>query len=102
MQGMVAALLATVVEVGPAAEPPGGPSALADRVQLDQMAGQPVDIAPWGYAWGADRAVQEKPEANFIPRRLERIDKVYRTASTALPWMARSPCSRKTQAEPTV
>ena len=57
----------------------------ADRVQLEALAGQPVDIAPWAYAWRADRAVQEKPEAYLIPRRLERIDKVYRTASTALP-----------------
>ena len=39
-----------------------------------------MDIAPWAYAWRADRAVQEKPEACFIPRRLERIDTVYRTA----------------------
>ena len=57
----------------------------AERVQLEKLVGQPVDIAPWAYAWRADRAVQEKPEAYFIPRRLERIDKVYRTASTALP-----------------
>lgn len=52
---------------------------------LEGLAGQAVDIAPWTYAWRADRPVQEKPEAEFIPRRLERIDKVYRTASTALP-----------------
>ena len=52
--------------------------------ELDKLAGQPVDIAPWGYAWRADRAVQEKPEACFIPRRLDRINKVYRTAATAL------------------
>jgi hypothetical protein len=49
------------------------------------MAGQPVDIAPWTYAWRADLAVQEKPEAYFIPRRLDRLDKVYRTAYDALP-----------------
>jgi hypothetical protein len=52
---------------------------------LDQLVGQPVDLAPWAYAWRADRAVQEKPEAYFIPHRLERIDTVYRTAATALP-----------------
>lgn len=52
---------------------------------LHQLVGQPVDIAPWAYAWRADRAVQEKPEACFIPRRLERLDRVYRTAFTALP-----------------
>lgn len=49
------------------------------------LAGRPVDIAPWAYAWRADRAVQEKPEAYFIPRRLDRLDKVYRTAFDALP-----------------
>ena len=32
-------------------------------VSLDMLQGQPVDIAPWAYAWRADRAVQEKPEA---------------------------------------
>ncbi len=57
----------------------------ASEVRLEHLAGRPVDIAPWAYAWRADRAVQEKPEAYFIPRRLERIDKVYRTASAALP-----------------
>jgi len=60
-------------------------AAPAERVRLEELAGQPVDIAPWAYAWRADRAVQEKPEAYFIPRRLERMDKVYRTASAALP-----------------
>jgi hypothetical protein len=71
--------------VGSAAESP------ADRVlkplsktELDKLAGQPVDLAPWAYTWRADLSVQEKPEAYFIPRRLERIDKVYRTAATAL------------------
>lgn len=47
---------------------------------LDALQGQSVDIAPWCYAWRADRTVQEKPEAYFIPRRLERIDTVYRPA----------------------
>lgn len=52
---------------------------------LDKLVGQPVDIAPWAYAWRSDRAVQEKPEAYFIPRRLARLDNVYRTAYAALP-----------------
>src|SRR5574340_1483307 len=52
---------------------------------LDGLVGQPVDIAPWAYGWRADRAVQEKPEAYFIPRRLERMDKVYRTAFHEMP-----------------
>ena len=50
-----------------------------------ESAGQPVDISPWAYSWRADRKVQEKPEACFIPRRLERLDRVYRTAIDALP-----------------
>ena len=44
------------------------------------LVGKPVDMAPWAYSYRADLAVQKRPEANFIPRRLERIDKVYRTA----------------------
>jgi hypothetical protein len=68
-----------------AAAAPGLLTAVTERAELDRRVGQPVDIAPWAYEWRADRAVQEKPEAYFIPRRLERIDKVYRTAFTALP-----------------
>ncbi len=49
------------------------------------QAGRPVDLAPWTYVWRADRKVQPQPEACFIPRRLERIDRVYRTAKDALP-----------------
>jgi hypothetical protein len=64
----------------PAASGPAAPAASSTVVSLDNLQGQPVDIAPWAYAWRADLAVQEKPEACFIPRRLERIDKVYRTA----------------------
>ena len=48
-------------------------------------AGTPVDLAPWAYLWRADRGVQPQAEANFIPRRLERLDRVYRTAHEALP-----------------
>ena len=55
-----------------------------EKTESDKLVGQSVDIAPWAYAWRADRAVQEKPEAYFIPRRLERLDKVYRTAFYAL------------------
>jgi len=49
-----------------------------------KLDGQPVDLSPWAYAWRADRTVQEKPEAYFIPRRLSRIDTVYRTALGSL------------------
>ena len=46
-----------------AAEPPK-----AEQVSdLDKLVGQPADLAPWAYAWRADRQVQEKPEAYFIP-----------------------------------
>ena len=66
--------------VGFAADLPPGQSTPTSTNELDKLAGQPVDIAPWTYAWRADRTIQEKPEAYFIPHRLERIDKVYRTA----------------------
>ena len=56
-----------------------------EKSELDKLVGQPVDLAPWAYAWRRDLAVQAKPEANFIPRRLERIDKVYRTAFYEMP-----------------
>jgi hypothetical protein len=45
---------------------------------LDGQIGQSADLSPWAYAWRADRQVQERPEAYFIPRRLDRLDKVYR------------------------
>jgi len=48
------------------------------------LVGKPVDIAPWAYSYRADLSVQTKPEAYFIPRRLERIDRVYRTAAQVL------------------
>jgi hypothetical protein len=73
------------VRVASAAESPGLPPTAMETTELDKLVGQPVDIAPWAYAWRADLAIQEKPEAYFIPRRLDRIDKVYRTAFTALP-----------------
>ena len=71
---LAAALAMMIVAVASATE----------KTAWDKLAGQPVDIAPWAYAWRADRAVQPKPEAYFIPRRLDRIDKVYRTAYAAL------------------
>ena len=61
-----------------AAEPPK-PAAPSD---LDKLVGQPADLAPWAYAWRADRQVQEKPEAYFIPRRLAHLEKTYRKADT--------------------
>ena len=55
-----------------------------ETAMLDRMVGQPVDISAWTYIWRSDRAIQDQPEAYFIPRRLERIDKIYRTAFYAL------------------
>lgn len=49
------------------------------------MVNKPVDMSSWAYQWRSDLEVQKKPEAYFIPRRLERIDKVYRTAYYTLP-----------------
>jgi hypothetical protein len=86
MQMEVAVVLAMVgVGVASAAESPGLPPTAAEKTELDKLVGQPVDIAPWAYVWRADLAVQETPEAYFIPRRLERINKVYRTAFATLP-----------------
>ncbi|MBR5767726.1 MAG: hypothetical protein IKX86_03510 [Clostridia bacterium] len=42
-------------------------------------AGGPVDLAPWAYLWRADRDIQDRPEADFIPHRLKRLDTIYRT-----------------------
>jgi hypothetical protein len=84
--GLFLAICLMPWNVALAADPAGGDSAKPMTLaELDKLAGQPVDISPWAYPWRADRAVQEKPEAYFIPRRLERIDKVYRTARTVLP-----------------
>ena len=79
------ALCLTPWNLGLAADSPAGsPAKPIPVAELDKLAGQPVDIAPWAYVWRSDHAVQEKPEAYFIPRRLDRINKVYRTAATAL------------------
>lgn len=83
--GVVAALAMMGAGVAFAAETRGLPPTALKNTELDRLAGQPVDIAPWAYAWRAGLAVQEKPEAYFIPRRLDRMDKVYRTAFTTLP-----------------
>jgi hypothetical protein len=83
--GVVAVLAMVGVGAAFAAESPGVPPTALKNTELDRLAGQPVDIAPWAYSWRAGLAVQEKPEAYFIPRRLDRMDKVYRTAFATLP-----------------
>ena len=85
MQMVIVAVLAMVVGVSYAAAKAGLVTRVMEKNQLDRMVDQPVDISLWAYAWRADRAVQEKPEAYFIPHRLERIDTVYRTAYYTLP-----------------
>jgi hypothetical protein len=84
--GFLLALCLIPWNLGLAADSPSESAAKPMPVaELDKLADQPVDIAPWAYAWRANRAVQEKPEAYFIPRRLDRIDKVYRTAAKEMP-----------------
>jgi hypothetical protein len=73
--GAVLIALALTLAAG-AAEPPE-PQPPAD---LEKLVGQPADLSPWAYAWRADREVQEKPEAYFIPRRLERLERIWRQA----------------------
>jgi hypothetical protein len=68
------------IHVASGAQSPSLSSKALEKAPLDKLVGEPVDIARWAYVWRADRAVQEKPEAYFIPRRLERIDTVYRPA----------------------
>ena len=69
-----------LTQAAQAAEPPKPET----QANLDKLVGQPVDLSPWAYAWRADREVQEKPEACFIPRRLKRLDTVYRPLGTLL------------------
>jgi hypothetical protein len=58
---------------------PGG--TMANTHQNDMsLVGKSVDLTPWAYLYRADVKVQKQPEAYFIPRRLERLEKVYRTA----------------------
>ena len=66
-------LAATVLWLASAAA--WGADATAD---LDHLVGQPANVSAWAYAYRADLPAQEKPEAYLIPRRLERLDNVYR------------------------
>ena len=50
----------------------------------EDMIGEAIDIVPWAYLWKRGEEEQTNPEAEFIPRRLERIDTVYRTAKDEL------------------
>jgi hypothetical protein len=74
---MTMSTLLIVAMVASAARGEGGNA----MVNLDARVGQPVDIAPWCYIYRADAPVQRPPEAYFIPRRLDRMEKVYRKNS---------------------
>jgi len=82
--GVLAMLAMAGVSVAFAAESSELQRPAMGITELDKLVGQPVDISPWAYAWRSDMAVQEKPEAYFIPRRLDRMNKVYRTACRLL------------------
>ena len=75
----VAVLVALGLALAARAAEPAKPETPPD---LDKLVAQPADLAPWAYAWRADREVQEQPEAYFIPRRLAHLEKTYRKADT--------------------
>jgi hypothetical protein len=59
-----------------------GPSHRFD--EPTRLEGQPAELSAWAYAYRADLAVQAKPEAYFVLRRLERLARVYRPVSLLL------------------
>ena len=52
-----------------------------EKPDLDKLVGQSAELSAWAYTYRADLKVQEKPEAYFVLRRLERLDRVYRPVS---------------------
>jgi hypothetical protein len=58
--------------------------AAEEKPETASLAGQPAELSAWAYAYRADLKVQAKPEAYFIPRRLERLDRAYRPVSQLL------------------
>ncbi len=50
----------------------------------DKLLGRPAELSAWAYSFRADLKIQEKPEAAFILRRLDRLDRVYRPVSLLL------------------
>jgi len=64
-----------------------GPASLVrsqGRSDLDKLVGRPAELSAWAYSYRADLKIQTKPEAVFILRRLDRIDRVYRPVSQLL------------------
>jgi hypothetical protein len=55
-----------------------------DKSDFDRLIGRPAELSAWAYSYRSDLKVQAKPEAAFILRRLERIDRVYRPVSLLL------------------
>ena len=55
-----------------------------EKPDLAKLVGQPAELSAWAYAYRADLNVQEKPEACFVLRRLERLDRAYRPVSLLL------------------
>ncbi|MCL5096339.1 MAG: hypothetical protein M1608_02140 [Candidatus Omnitrophica bacterium] len=55
-----------------------------EKPAIDNLVGQPAELSAWAYAYRADLTVQEKPEACFVLRRLERINRDYRAVSCLL------------------
>jgi hypothetical protein len=49
-----------------------------------RLIGCPAELSAWAYAYRAYLKIQEKPEAAFILRRLDRLDRVYRPVSLLL------------------
>ena len=84
--GFIAVLVTMAAGVASAAELPDLRTATIDQTHFDSLIGQAVNIPHGRTRRPGDLAVQDNPEAYFIPQQLlERIDKVYRTASTAPP-----------------
>jgi hypothetical protein len=74
------------------------PGSGAEEVpDLDKLAGQPAELSAWAYAYRADLKVQEKPEASFVLRRLERLDQIYRPVSL---WLSRESEKKRSPAPP--
>jgi len=54
------------------------------KPDLAKLVAQPAELSAWAYAYSSDLKVQEKPEAYFVLRRLERLDRAYRPVSLLL------------------
>ena len=55
-----------------------------ENPDLNKLVGQPAELSAWAYAYRADLKVQAKPEAGFVLRRLERLDRAYRPVGLLL------------------